>query len=159
MKKTGKKFFFEFDNMQMVLFVGGLITVCLLSFAVGLKVGVKKGREELSEEAQKSNLRYKIKAPSLLNVDKKPKKVNVEKKKDTSIEAVIAASADEKKTDKQIADKPPSKAVMNAKVEKTFKKENINKKGTYFVQVAAFRSAGDAEARAKKLSRKGYKTV
>lgn len=168
MKKTEKKFFFEFDNMQMALFFAGLLTVCLLSFAVGLKIGVKKGREELSAEAQKSDLRYKIKAPSLLKANKNPKKVKVEKKKAPSIEAVIAASADKKsisvaegeeKTDKQVASKPPSKVAVNNSVKKIRKKEKINKKGAYFVQVAAFRAAGDAEARAKKLSQKGYKTI
>lgn len=166
MKKTEKKFFFEFDNMQMVLFFVGLLTVCLLSFAVGLKVGVKKGKEELSAEAQKSDLRYKIKAPSLLKANKNPNKVNIEKKKAPSIEAVIAASADknslsgaEEKAEKQIASKPPSKVALNKTVKKTLKKEKVNKKGGYFVQVAAFRAAGDAESRAKKLSQKGYKTV
>jgi cell division septation protein DedD len=171
MKKTEKKFFFEFDNMQMVLFFAGLLTVCLLSFAVGLKVGVKKGKEELSAEAKKNDLRYKIKAPSLLKTNKKPNKVkpnkvNIEKKKAPSIEAVIAASADKKsisvgeeKTDEQVASKPTSKVALNKTVKKSFKKEKINKKGGYFVQVAAFRAAGDAENRAKKLSQKGYKTV
>ena len=150
----------------MVLFFVGLLTVCLLSFAVGLKVGVKKGKEELSAEAQKSDLRYKIKAPSLLKANKKPNKVNIEKKKAPSIEAVIAASADknslsgaEEKAEKQIASKPPSKVALNKTVKKTLKKEKVNKKGGYFVQVAAFRAAGDAESRAKKLSQKGYKTV
>ena len=166
MKKTEKKFFFEFDNMQMVLFFAGLLTVCLLSFAVGLKVGVEKGKEELSAEAQKSDLRYKIKAPSLLKTNNEPKKVKVEKKKAPSIEAVIAASADKKsilvgeeKTDEQVASKPTSKVALNKTVKKSLKKEKVNKKGGYFVQVAAFRAAGDAENRAKKLSQKGYKTV
>jgi cell division septation protein DedD len=166
MKKTNKKFFFEFDNLQMTLFFAGLLTICLLAFAVGLKVGVKKGKEELGVEAQKKDLRYKIKAPSLLNADKKPKKVKVEKKKVPSIEMVIAASADkkslsgaERKAEKQIARKTPSKTAVKKTVKKTLKKEKSNKKGGYFVQVAAFRAAGDAKSRAAKLSKKGYKTV
>ncbi len=166
MKKTEKKFFFEFDNLQMALFFAGLLTICLLAFAVGLKVGVKKGKEELIAEARKKDLRYKIKAPSLLNANKKPKKVKVEKKKTPSIETVIAASADKKslsasegKTEKQIARKAPSKAAVKKAVKKTLKKEKIDKKGGYYVQVAAFRAAGDAKTEAKKLSQKGYKTV
>ena len=165
MKKTEKKFFFEFDNLQMALFFAGLLTVCLLSFAIGLKIGVKKGREELSAEAKKSDLRYKIKAPSLLKAYNKPKKVRVEKDNPSSIETVIAAAVDDKsasgsgkKVEKQIAGNP-AKAAVSDTVKKTLKKETINKKRAYFVQVAAFRAAGDAEERAKKLSSKGYKTV
>ena len=75
MKKTEKKFFFEFDSLQMVLFFAGLLTICLLAFAVGLKVGVKKGKEELIAQAKKKDLRYKIKAPSLLSENKKTNKV------------------------------------------------------------------------------------
>jgi len=165
MKNTEKKFFFEFDNLQMALFFAGLLTVCLLSFAVGLKLGVKKGREELSAEAKKSDLRYKIKAPSLLKTDNKPKKLRVEKDNPPSIEKVIAAAVDDKgasgseeKTEKQIAVNP-AKAAANKTVKEALKKERINKKRAYFVQVAAFRAAGDAEERVKKLSGKGYKAV
>ncbi len=155
----------------MTLFFAGLLTICLLAFAVGLKVGSKQGKEELIAEAQKKDLRYKIKAPSLLNANKKPKKVKpkkvkVEKKKATSIETVIAASADKKdisgaagKAEKQIARKSSSKIAVKKAVKKTLKKEKSNKKGGYFVQVAAFRAAGDAKTKAKKLSKKGYKTV
>lgn len=166
MKKTKKKFFFEFDNLQMALFIAGVLTVCLLTFAVGLKVGVKKGKEELSAEAQKKDLRHKIKAPSLLNANKEPNKVKVKKKQGTSIEAVIAASVDKKSTsvaegkaEKQGASKSPSKIVVKEAVKKTLKKEKINKKGGYFVQVAAFRAAGDAKSRAETLTKKGYKVV
>lgn len=150
----------------MTLFFAGLLTICLLAFAVGLKVGVKKGKAELSAEVQKKDLRYKIKAPSLLKANKEPKKVKVEKKKAPSIETVIAASADNKsisgaegKAEKQIARKAPPKATVKKTVKKTIKKEKVNKKGGYFVQVAAFRAAGDAKNEAKKLSQKGYKTI
>ena len=150
----------------MTLFFAGLLTICLLAFVVGLRVGVKKGKEELIAEAQKKDLRYKIKAPSLLNANKKPKKVKVEKKKTPSIETVIAASADKKsisgsegEAEKQIARKAPSATAVKKTVKKTLKKEKINKEGGYFVQVAAFRAAGDAKNKAKKLSKKGYKPV
>ena len=151
----------------MALFIAGLLIVCMLAFAVGLKVGVKNYKEEISVEAQKKDLRYKIKAPSLLAKEEpervKPERVKIEK---PSIETVIEAASEKKalsgtdeKAGKEIAGKGPSGAKPKEKVKDLPEKGKIDKKGGYFVQVAAFRAEADAQKRVKKLSQKGYKAV
>ena len=161
-RNTKKRFVFEFDSLQMALFFAGALTICLLAFAIGLQVGVKKGKLEFKEAALKKDLRYKIKAPSLLSSNKKKNKLKSTKKPAPSpapsIETVIAASA-EKKSVKKIVRTSPSTSTSKKAVKPTVKESELQKKGRYFIQVAAFRDAADAENEASKLNKKGYKTL
>lgn len=174
LRKVKNRHSFELDNKQMVLVFAGLIIIGLLVFSAGVMVGSKAANDEFLLLAAKEDVRVKIKAPSLLDEkrlkeeamsqikveDVTEKKPLDEKKAGIEVQSASASSREKALTPADSKESLPQPASVNKKerIDKT-DQPDPKKKEAWFVQVASFQAAEDANKRAKELKDRGYKVV
>ena len=172
MRKIKNRHIFELDNRQMVLVFVGLIIICLFVFTAGVMVGSRSARNKIMTAEAKIDFREKIKAPSLLEGKNEKAKIEAEVPAPKTIEEILEPVAEEKEAQKE----EKAESAQPAKEEKgekpapvkvaAIQKENQPalasekaKEREWFVQVASFQKAEEAERRAKQLRDKKYKVV
>ncbi|MBE9536408.1 MAG: SPOR domain-containing protein [Proteobacteria bacterium] len=165
-KKIKARHYFELDNRQMIFVFAGFIVVCLFVFTAGLMVGSKMTAEKEASVKPESELRAKIKAPSLLVEDKKEKKVEAGTKPAPAktIEEILEqelkkGSSPEKENRSKVKTKAVAKPVHVPAPTPTKQTSLPAKEEAFFVQVASFQKSEDADRQAARLKSKGYKVV
>jgi len=174
MKKTAKKLIFELDARQILFVFIGVVIAGFMVYKIGVVVGSKATRQEMTAARLNEDPRRKIKAPSLLNAQKMP----APEKQAETIETVLdKAKAEDPGSPIEKTTQAGEKAEIKKKkatVKKEKKVASAEKKSTakpvkadapavseerYFVQVASFSNVADARKRGLELKRKGYSVV